>query len=454
MTVKNKKLKKISAGGGIERPTGFRSPANLNAFSKAWYLVAETELYELLGVSPSASEDEIKKAYKKKARDIHPNPNDPNAATRFQEMAAAYEILNDPNSRAIYDESGMEGLSGGGGPGAANMDDLFAQFFGGGGGGFSFGFDMGGGPSRRKNDSIIQHSVTLEDLYNGKTVKMNMEKQVLCGSCKGSGAKGSAKPKQCSTCEGSGSTYVKTQMAGGRMAVSRERCSDCEGSGQKLREKDRCKKCKGSGTVQEKTRQELFIEKGMADHQRIVLAGAGDEQPNVPAGDVVFVLKALPHDSFERNGNDLLVHVKVTLSEALLGFSRILLTHLDGRGIKVSSPPGKILQPDSSIVIRGEGMPVYKRPDTKGDLYVLFEIEMPTEDWLRSTDRKALEKLLPPKKPEMQPEPEVVDEVNFEEIDREDINDEDGWEDDDDDEDEDDVYDRYGGHPEPECRQQ
>ena len=100
------------------------------------------------------------------------------------------------------------------------------------------------------------------------------------------------------------------------------------------------------------------------------------------------MLKALPHNSFERNGNDLLVHVKVTLSEALLGFSRILLTHLDGRGIKVSSPPGKILKPDSSIVIRGEGMPVYKRPDTKGDLFVLFEIEMPTEDWLRSTDRK------------------------------------------------------------------
>ncbi|KAE9408378.1 DnaJ-domain-containing protein [Gymnopus androsaceus JB14] len=435
-------------------------------------MAVETELYELLGVSPSASEDEIKKAYRKKARDIHPdkNINDPNAATKFQEMAAAYEILSDPDSRAVYDESGMNGLQGGG-PGAAGMDDLFAQFFTAGGGG-------GGGPSRyaKRNDSILQHEVTLEDLYNGKTVKMNMEKQVLCSSCKGSGAKGSAKPKQCSTCEGNGHTYVKSQMAGGRMAVSRQMCTDCKGSGEKLREKDRCKKCKGSGTVKEKTRQEIFIEKGMADQQRIVLAGAGDEEPGVSAGDVVFVLKAHPHDSFERSKNDLLVKVKITLSEALLGFSRILITHLDGRGIKVTSPPGKILQPDASIVIRGEGMPIYKRPDQKGDLYVLFEIEMPDTEWYRSVDRQALAKLLPPKKPEMQPQPEIVDEANFEEIDvrsqsfpasrdffdhgfanqRDDIHDDSEGEDWEDDEDEDDIYSGYGAHshPEPECRQQ
>ncbi|GAW01982.1 hypothetical protein LENED_003606 [Lentinula edodes] len=415
------------------------------------------QLYELLGVSPSANE--IKKAYRKKARDIHPdkNRNDPDAATKFQEMAAAYEILSDPNTRVLYDEGGMEGLQGGrsGGP---NMDDLFTQFFTGGGSGFSFGFDMGPGPSRfsRQNDSVLPHEVTLEDLYNGKTVKMNMEKQVLCSSCKGSGAKGHAKPKQCSTCEGSGRVYIKTQLAGGQMAVSPQQCEDCHGKGEKLREKDRCKKCKGSGTVKEKTRQEMFIEKGMADQQRIVLAGAGDEEPGVSAGDVVFVLKVLPHNSFERNGNDLLVKVKITLSEALLGFSRILLTHLDGRGIKVTSPPGKILQPDASIVIRGEGMPTYKRPDSKGDLFVLFDIEMPTEGWLRSVDHQALAKLLPPKKPEMQPQPEIVDEVNFEEIDRDDIHDEDGWEDeDDDDEGAGDMFDDYmGGPAEPECRQQ
>lgn len=111
-------------------------------------------------------------------------------------------------------------------------------------------------------------------------------------------------------------------------------------------------------------------------------------QPGIPAGDVVFVLKASPHESFERSGNDLLTHVTITLSEALLGFSRILITHLDGRGVKVTSPYGKILKPEDSVVLRGEGMPVYKRPDQKGDLYVIFSIEMPDEQWLKTVNQK------------------------------------------------------------------
>ena len=138
--------------------------------------------------------------------------------------------------------------------------------------------------------------------------------------------------------------------------------------------------------MKEKSRQEIHIEKGMTDRQRIVLAGAGDQEPGLPPGDVIFILKAAPHDSFERSGNDLLTHVTITLSEALMGFSRILVTHLDGRGIKVSSPPGKIIKPDDTIVLRGEGMPVHKRPDTKGDLYILFDVEMPDAQWLKTVD--------------------------------------------------------------------
>jgi DnaJ homolog subfamily A member 2 len=110
-------------------------------------------------------------------------------------------------------------------------------------------------------------------------------------------------------------------------------------------------------------------------------------QPGVPTGDVVFLLKAVPHESFERSGNDLLTHITITLSEALLGFSRVIVTHLDGRGIKLSTPPGKIIKPQDSIVLRGEGMPLYRRPDEKGDLYVLFDIEMPDQNWLTSINR-------------------------------------------------------------------
>jgi len=199
-------------------------------------------------------------------------------------------------------------------------------------------------------------------------------------------------------------------------------------------------------TVKEKTRQEIFVEKGMINNQRIVLAGAGDQEPGIPAGDVIFVLKTAPNESFERSGNDLLTKVTITLSEALLGFSRIILTHLDGRGIKMTTPPGKIIKFHETIVLRGEGMPIYRRPDEKGDLYVVFQIEMPDEEWRASVNVQAVEALLPPKRVNVDPKPEVVDEAEYEESDIIDFGeDEDGWEDEDD---EDDI------DGEPDCRPQ
>ncbi|KAF9048597.1 DnaJ-domain-containing protein [Panaeolus papilionaceus] len=424
----------------------------------------ETQLYELLGVAFDATDDDIKKAYRKKAKEHHPdkNINDPEAGTKFQEMAAAYEILSDPNNRAIYDANGMEGLTRGGGGHGMDPADIFAQFFG---GNPMFGFDFG--PERRRGkgeDTVIPYDVTLEDLYNGKSVKMNMETEVVCGSCKGSGGRGNVKPKPCSTCEGKGWTSTKSKLATGGYGSSRARCTDCNGAGEKIKEKERCKKCKGEKVVKEKTRQEIFVEKGMTDRQRIVLAGAGDQQPGIPAGDVIFVLNVSPHESFERSGNDLLAHVTITLSEALLGFSRIILTHLDGHGVKMTTPPGKMIKPQDSIVIRGEGMPTYRRPDEKGDLYVIFDVEMPDEAWLKTVDMKALEAVLPPKKQDLDPQPAVVDEAAFEESDIVDVRarsypasqnffdhgfpsqfggDEDDWEDEDDDD-----------MDEPDCRPQ
>ncbi|KAK7454465.1 hypothetical protein VKT23_011221 [Stygiomarasmius scandens] len=403
-----------------------------------------THSYHPLGSRHTSSGSIINYVFAKPKGPFY-NINDPGASEKFQEVQAAYEILSDPDSRAAYDAGGMDGLRGGAGTG--DMEDIFAQFFGGGGaGGFSFGFDLGGGGRARTKgaDSVHHYQVTLEDLYNGKSVKLNMEKDVVCDVCKGTGARGKGKPKACSTCEGKGWTFATSHISPSHLGTTRVKCSDCDGVGEKLKEKDRCKKCKGEKTVSQKTRQEIFIEKGMADRQRIVLTGAGDEEPGLPAGDVVFILDMTHHESFERSGNDLLTHVKITLSEALLGFSRILVTHLDGRGIKVSSPPGKIMSPDNTIVLRGEGMPIHKHPDQKGDLYVILEIEMPDSQWLKSVDQQALLNLLPPKKADMEPQPEIVDEASFEESDIVDFgNDEDDWEDEDDDE-----------AGEPECRPQ
>ncbi|GLB40514.1 putative dnaJ-domain-containing protein [Lyophyllum shimeji] len=410
-------------------------------------MAVETELYDLLGVSPNASEAEIRKAYMKKAKEHHPdkNPNNPDAHAQFQEMAAAYEILNDPQKREAYDMRGMDGIKGNGGGPAFDPADIFAQF------GMFFDTAGPGFGRRERGPEVIPHEVTLEDLYNGKTVKMNMERQAVCGLCHGSGAKGNAKPKPCANCDGKGFTFVHSQIAPSRIGTSRVLCQSCSGAGEKVKEKDRCKKCKGEKTIKETKRHELFIEKGMANGQRIVLHGAGDEDPGVPAGDVVFVLRAPRHESFERCEDDLLTHVKITLSEALFGFSRILLTHLDGRGIQVSSPPGKIIKPGDAIVLRGEGMPVYKHPDQTGDLYVVFSIEMPDEQWLKTVDQKALESLFPPKKNNPEPLPENVVEAEFEESDVVDFGgDEDDWEDE---EDSDDEY-GHGMGPEPECRQQ
>ncbi|KAJ7056602.1 hypothetical protein C8F01DRAFT_354814 [Mycena amicta] len=428
MEVKSRKVEQRSRG---RRVVAFAS----TPFEMA---PVETELYDILGVSPNATEDDIKKAYRKKvswrlvhlsrltvykAREQHPdkNINDPEASQKFQELGAAYETLSDPQLRSIYDSGGIDALkSGGGMPG---MDDIHRRGTG--------------------DDTVVPHPVTLEDLYNGKTLKLNLEKEAVCGTCKGSGARGNAKPKPCGMCEGRGWTPSQTTN-GTFLSTSRASCRDCGGTGEKLKEKDRCKKCKGTKTVKEKNRHEIVIEKGMNDKQRIVLAGAGDEEPGTPAGDVVFVLRMSSHESFERSGNDLLASVKITLSEALFGFSRILITHLDGRGVKVTSPPKKIINHSDTIVLRGEGMPVHKQPNSKGDLYLTFSIEMPDNEWLKSVNEASLLSMLPPKKSDMDPLPDVVSTATFEEADIEEFGeDENDWEDDDDDE---------GG--EPECRPQ
>ncbi|KAG8906322.1 hypothetical protein FRB99_007102 [Tulasnella sp. 403] len=355
---------------------------------------------------------DIKRAYRKK------NPNDANAHERFQEMAEAYEVLIDPESREAYDLYGTDAAGGLDGMGL-DPEDLFAQMFG-------MGFGGPKGPSargprrggkRKGETSTIPYDVTLEDLYNGKSAHFNVEKGVICGACKGFGGRPNTKPKTCGKCDGKGITTIQRSAGRGQVAVSQVICPDCSGEGLRFKEKDRCKKCKGEKTVKEKKRLEIFVEKGMSDKQKIVLHGEGDQEPGAEAGDLVFVLKQTAHPNFERSGSDLHTTVHITLSEALLGFSRILITHLDGRGIHVDSEPGRIVRSGDTIVVRGEGMPVHKRGDEKGNLFISFEVDMPSGEWLKGLDVKSLEELLPPKKPDVTPRPAIVDEVAYEKAD-------------------------------------
>ncbi|PVG04354.1 hypothetical protein CPB86DRAFT_747812 [Serendipita vermifera] len=370
------------------------------------------------------------------------NPNNPDAHAKFQEIAAAYEVLVDEQAREMYDQYGLEGLSGGSGGHPFSPEDLFEQLFSGG----SFGFNAGR-RRRRGEDSKIPYDVTLEELYAGKTVKMQIEKTVVCSTCSGSGGKSGTKPKQCVRCDGEGVIMSTRAVGGATVGFARIACPECKGSGKTIREKDRCKKCKGEKVTKEKKRLEIQIEPGMPDQHHIVLQGEGDQEPEMTPGDVVLVLNCKDHESFERAGSDLLAHVRITLSEALLGFSRVVLTHLDGRGIHFDSRKSagseglkKIYKSGDTVVIRGEGMPIWKKDSKaksamggkveRGDLFILFEVEMPDEAWLENVDIQALRALLPPGKPDIPAS--RVEEAKFEESDIALFGDgDDAWEDED-----------------------
>lgn len=344
----------------------------------------------------------------------HPDkaPEDQREASevKFKEITRAYEILSDDQKRHLYDTHGMAAFDGSrGGPGGpeVDLDDIISQMFG-----FSMGGPAGPQRSRRGADEEQEYKVTLEELYKGKTVKFAANKQVLCSQCKGSGGKEKAKPATCERCKGNGMTDAVRQVGPGMMRRETVVCGHCQGSGSLYKEKDRCKKCKGKKTAQEKKALEIYILRGSMQGERIVLEGEADQHPGQTPGDIVFTLVEEHHDTFSRLGNDLSAELKVTLAEALTGFSRVVLKHLDGRGILMERPRGKVLRPGDCLVVKGEGMPM-KRGEAKGDLYLLVNIEFPEYGWLKDDAAyDAIQKMLPP--PPAPIEAEEVDEVEYE----------------------------------------
>lgn len=372
-------------------------------------MVADTKLYDILGVSPSATSSEIKKAYRKLALKHHPdkNPGDHAAADTFKEVTGAYEILSDDEKRSTYDQLGLEGLSGGGMGGGA--DDLFSQFFGGG----MFG---GGGPRkprgpRRSQDIVHTVKVKLEDLYKGKSSKMALKKTVKCGTCNGLGGKEGA-VKSCNGCHGSGMKIMSRQM-GPMIQQFQTVCPDCSGQGEIIPDNARCKACKGKKTTQETKILEVHIDKGMRHGQRIVFEGEGDSGPNILPGDVVFVVEEQPHERFERRGNDLLTHVKLDLVTALTGGS-FQVEQLDGEFYHIHVPEGQIIAPGDVKYLPEKGMPV-QRLHSYGNMIIVFDIQFPTTGFSEE-QAAALRKILP--KPETQPnEADAAEEVSMVDMD-------------------------------------
>jgi len=386
--------------------------------------VADTKLYDLLGIKPNAADAEIRKAYKKLARQYHPdkNPNDPDCAEKFKELSFAHETLTNPDKREIYDRYGEKGLRDGMGGGGGDMDDIFGHIFGGGAGGggrggffshFGFpGFEGGSRRQQRRKGENVVHAlrVTLDDLYNGKTSKLKLNKNVICTVCKGSGGKANA-VQTCHVCRGTGTKISLVQIGPGMVQQTQRTCPECQGEGEIIDAKHRCKKCKGKKVTEESKILEVHIDKGMKDEQKVTFRGEGDQQPGIEPGDVMIILKQSDHEKFTRKGDHLFLKMSISLTEALCGF-QIPMKHLDGRELLVTQLPGHVIKPGSTKIISGEGMPMFRNPMEKGDLFIAFEIEFPPNNFLQE-DLKKLELLLPTRPPQESFDIEHVEEVEL-----------------------------------------
>ena len=374
----------------------------------------ETKLYDALGVSPNATPDELKKAYRKLALKLHPDKAGPEKADEFKNVSHAYDILSDPQKREIYDRYGEEGLNGQGGP-EMNAEDLFSSFFGGGffGGGGGGGGGRSRGP-RRGKDVIHQLRVSLVDLYKGKTSKLALQKNVVCSACSGRGGKEGA-VRKCDSCNGQGIKIMLRQM-GPIVQQMQTVCSECRGEGEIIREKDRCKTCNGKKIVVEKKILEVFIEKGMSDGQKITFNGEGDQTPGIEPGDVIIVLDEQEHPKFKRKGDDLVYKCSLDLLTALAG-GQVVIDHLDDRALLVNILPGEVIRPGDVKMISGEGMPIYRRSHENGNLFVEFDIIFPPSNWAPQDKVQMLEQILPPRQRLPEIKNRVIDEYTFEEVD-------------------------------------
>lgn len=348
--------------------------------------------------------------YHKLAKEFHPDKN-PAAGDKFKEISYAYEVLSDVKKRQIYDKYGLKGLQEGGqGGGFSAPDDFLGHIFG------DF-FGMGGpgggrvrGPTRGE-DTIHPLKVSLDDMYMGKTTKLQLSKNVICGSCKGIGGKPGA-VVTCKDCHGQGIKVSYQQIAPHMTRQLQSRCPTCQGQGETINDKDKCSKCKGKKVLNETKILEVHVEKGMRDNQKITFRGEGDQQPDTQPGDVVIVLQEKRHEIFQRNVDDLYMKHEITLTEALCGFE-FVVNHLDGRDLLVRQCPGEVIKPKEMKGIQGEGMPQYKNPFEKGNLYIKFDVVFPEDNFASEEQMKQIEAILPPRTPFVMPTGDDVEEVNM-----------------------------------------
>lgn len=360
-------------------------------------MAEKRDYYEVLGVSKEATADEIKKAYRKKAIEFHPdkNPGNKEAEEKFKEAAEAYDVLSNPDKKARYDRfghAGMSGAAGGGfGGGGFSMEDIFSQFgdiFGGRFSGFGNFGGFGGGASQRRvprgSDIRIRVKLSLSDVVHGVEKKVKINKAVQCPECHGLGAASQADIKTCDHCHGTGMVTKVTQTILGQMQTSSP-CPYCGGEGKKVA--NPCKKCSGSGLVKGSEEITFKIPAGVSEGMQLTIQGKGNAAKSGGVnGNLLVVIEEEPYGELQRDGNDLIYSLFISIPDAISG-CQAEIPGVDGK-LKIKIDPGT--QPGKVLRLRGKGVPDVNGYGV-GDLLVFVQIWVPKK--LDKSDKELVEKL-------------------------------------------------------------
>jgi molecular chaperone DnaJ len=380
--------------------------------------MAKRDYYEVLGVPKNVSADDLRKAYRKKALEFHPdrNPDNKDAEEKFKEAAEAYDVLNDADKRARYDRyghAGMENMGGGGFQGmdmddilrrfGFDSDDIFGDFFGGGRRG---GFSGGGRPRGERGSNLrIRVKLTLEEIATGVNKKIKVRKQVACNTCSGSGARDKSSVETCTTCRGSGMVNRVTQTPFGVMQTAAQ-CPTCNGAGTTV--KNPCNVCRGDGRVFGEETIDVDIPAGVNEGIQLSMSGKGNSgAKGGPAGDLMITIEETPHEELVREGNNIVYELFINMADAALG-TKIEVPTLEGRA-RITVPPGT--QSGKIFRLKDKGLPGLQRYE-RGDQLIHVNVWTPKKT--NDEEKALLEKLRT--MPNFQPNPGKEDRSFFDRV--------------------------------------
>jgi molecular chaperone DnaJ len=355
-------------------------------------MAEKRDYYEVLGVSKGASDDELKKAYRKLAKKYHPdmNPGDKEAEAKFKEVNEAYEVLSNSEKRAKYDQFGHAGVDpnfGAGGYGGGfdmgdiDLGDIFGSFFGGGFGGGSYGGQQRANAPQKGESLRASLTISFEEAAFGCEKELDLSRTETCGDCHGSGCAAGTTAETCPDCRGAG--VVRIQRGGGSFSFTTTApCSKCRGTGKLIHTP--CKTCNGSGSVRVKKRISVTIPGGIDDGQAVSLRGQGNAGKNGgPAGDLLVGVRIKPHSQFQREGTTVLYEHPVSFYQAAMG-AELEIPTIDGK-VKYNLPAGT--QSGTTFRLRGKGIPEL-RGRGRGDQFVTVKVQVPTS--LTNEQKEAL----------------------------------------------------------------